>query len=69
MHGIFGGHPGGVSLRVMMHLTRRERPACRSFTPTHSVRQLLTRGIEGKVIPTHEVVPAQLQWRESAKEI
>ena len=31
--------------------------------------ELLTRGIEGKVIPTHEVVPAQLQWRESAKEI
>ena len=31
--------------------------------------ELLTRGIEGKVIPTHEIVPAQLQWRESAKEI
>lgn len=31
--------------------------------------ELLTRGIEGSITPTHEIVPAQLQWRESVKEI
>lgn len=31
--------------------------------------ELLTKSIEGTEPPTHEVVPAQLQWRESAKEI
>ena len=30
---------------------------------------LLTQSIEGTQTPTHEVVPAKLQWRESAKEI
>ncbi len=31
--------------------------------------ELMIRSIEGKVIPTHEIVPAQLQWRESVKEL
>lgn len=31
--------------------------------------ELLTQSIEGSSKPTHEVVPAQLQWRESAREI
>ena len=31
--------------------------------------ELLTRGIEGHITPTHEIVPAQLQWRDSVKEI
>ena len=31
--------------------------------------ELLTQGIEGNITPTHEIVHAQLQWRESAKTI
>ena len=31
--------------------------------------ELLTKSIEGTTTPTHEVVPAKLQWRESAREL
>ena len=31
--------------------------------------ELLRQNIEGKSVPTHEIVPAQIQWRESAKAI
>lgn len=31
--------------------------------------ELLIQSIEGNATPVHEVVPAQIQWRESAKEI
>lgn len=31
--------------------------------------ELLTQSIEKEAIPIHEIVPAQLQWRESAREI
>jgi LacI family transcriptional regulator len=31
--------------------------------------ELLTQRIEGKDTPVHEIVPAQLLWKESAKKI
>ena len=68
MHGIFGGHPGGVSLRVFIHLHRRERPMCRSHVrppisgtarrpfPTRNIRIVVGTPVPGCPVILHRKI-------------